>query len=91
MPYEDRALKKIHELSYELHTLLEVRDVRIPASSHHPSMQRLARHRKHLICYTHADLIDQATSERVADWTRESWPEAEFVFVDSREQRGNPE
>jgi len=32
--------------------------------------QRLARHRLHIIFYTHADLIDKETQKRVARWTR---------------------
>lgn len=82
--YEMDALAQIHSLSFQCNILLEVRDVRLPASSHHPSMTRLAKHRTHLICYTHADLIDIPTRDKVEEWTRRSWPEARAIFIDSR-------
>lgn len=84
MNYEMDALAQIHSLSFQANILLEIRDVRLPASSHHPSMTRLAKHRKHLICYTHADLIDVPTRDKVEEWTRRSWPEARAIFIDSR-------
>lgn len=87
--YEVEALKEIHSRSYSANVLLEVRDVRLPASSHHPSFTRLAKHRLHLVCYTHADMIDAATRDRVEDWTNRSWPGSRSIFVDSREHRQN--
>ena len=89
LPYELDALKQIHKMSYEANVLLEIRDVRLPASSHHPSFTRLAKHRLHLICYTHADVIDSSTRDRVEDWTLQSWPESRSIFVDSRENRSD--
>lgn len=86
-PYELNALAQIHDRSYECNVLLEIRDVRVPASSHHPSFTRLAEHRLHLICYTHADAIDSATRDRVEAWTEKSWPKARCIFVDTREHR----
>jgi len=85
--YELDALQDIHALSYNCHVLLEIRDVRLPASTHHPSFTRLARHRKHLICYTHADMINGSTRDRVQEWTERSWPKAQCKFVDTREER----
>eukprot|EP00977_Amphora_coffeiformis_P006995 scaffold1515_cov162-Amphora_coffeaeformis.AAC.7 len=85
--YEVDALAEIHERSYECNVLLEIRDVRVPASSHHPSFTRLAEHRLHLICYTHADMIDAATRDRVEAWTTKSWPKSRCIFVDTREAR----
>jgi ribosome biogenesis GTPase A len=85
--YEFNALQDIHKLSYEAKVLLEIRDVRLPASTHHPSFTRLARHRLHLICYTHADLIDKPSRDRVEDWTSLSWPDSRCIFVDTRENR----
>lgn len=85
--YEMEALAQIHERSYNSQVLLEIRDVRVPASSHHPSFTRLAAHRLHLICYTHADAIDQATRDKVEEWTAWSWPDAKCIFVDTRENR----
>ena len=72
-PFEVAALKKIHKLSFTYNTVFEVRDATVPCSSHHPSFSRLAYHRKHLICYTHADMLDEATIKRIADWTKKSW------------------
>lgn len=85
--YELVGLQKTHEASLETNVVFEVRDVRVPASSHHPSYTRIAKHRKHLICYTHADLIDSITKDRVKKWTQRSWPGSECIFVDSRETR----
>ena len=87
--YEIRALAEIHERSYDCNILLEVRDVRVPASSHHPSFTRLADHRLHLICYTHADMIDQETRDRVEKWTLKFWKDARCIFLDTRETRAN--
>lgn len=87
--YEIEALKTIHSRSFECNVLLEIRDVRLPASSHHSSFTRLAKHRLHLICYTHADLIDKSTRDRVEEWTQKSWKEARTLFVDSREHQSN--
>ena len=86
-PYELDALQNIHNRSFECNVLLEIRDVRLPASSHHPSFTRLAQHRLHLICYTHADMIDPPTRDRVEDWTKRSWPDSRSIFVDTREHR----
>ena len=86
-PYELDALQNIHNRSFDCNVLLEIRDVRVPASSHHPSFTRLAKHRLHLICYTHADMIDPATRDRVEDWTVKSWPGSRSIFVDTREHR----
>lgn len=86
-PYEFDALEEVHNKSYSSNVLLEVRDVRVPASSHHPSFTRLAKHRLHLICYTHADMIDAATRDRVEKWTQKSWPDSKSIFVDVRENR----
>jgi ribosome biogenesis GTPase A len=86
-PYELDALENIHKLSFECNVLLEIRDVRLPASTHHPSMTRLAKHRLHLICYTHADMIDPETRDRVEAWTDKSWPGSRSIFVDTREHR----
>lgn len=84
-PYEHRGLAQIHERSYDARVLLEIRDVRVPASSHHPSFTRLAKHRTHLIAYTHADLIDEATRDGVLKWTTNCWPHAQQIFfVDTR-------
>ena len=87
MAYESRALAQVHKLSYDSDVLIEVRDVRLPASTHHPSFTRLAAHRHHLICYTHCDMIDSPTRDNVEDWTRASWPESDAFFVDSRDNR----
>jgi ribosome biogenesis GTPase A len=87
--YEFEALREIHKKSYQANVLLEIRDVRLPASSHHPSFSRLARHRTHLICYTHADMIDVTTRDRVRDWTHQSWPKSDCLFVDTRSERGD--
>ena len=87
--YEMNALQDIHALSFNCNLLLEIRDVRLPASTHHPSFTRLARHRKHLICYTHADMINGATRDRVQEWTENAWPEAECRFVDTRQERND--
>mmetsp|Transcript_1060 Transcript_1060/g.1989 ORF Transcript_1060/g.1989 Transcript_1060/m.1989 type:complete len:461 (-) Transcript_1060:108-1490(-) len=89
--YEMDALDDIHRRSFQANVLLEIRDVRLPASSHHPSFTRLAKHRFHLICYTHADMIDAKTRDRVEKWTNESWPKARCMFVDTRQERGDPE
>ena len=86
-PYEVDALAQIHQRSFDCNVLLEIRDVRVPASSHHPSFTRLADHRLHLICYTHADMIDSATRNRVEAWTEKSWPKSRSIFVDTRESR----
>lgn len=72
-PFELAALKKIHKLSFKYNTIFEVRDATVPSSSHHPSFSRLAHHRKHMICYTHADVLDEATIKRIANWTKKSW------------------
>ena len=85
--YEIKALEQIHSRSFDTNVLLEIRDVRVPASSHHPSFNRLAQHRLHLIYYTHADTIDAITRDRVEQWTIKSWPDARCVFVDARENR----
>lgn len=87
--YESLGLKNTHKASFGTNVLLEVRDVRVPASCHHPSYSRLARHRKHLICYTHADLINAETRNRVQRWTKRSWPDSECMFVDTRETRSD--
>ena len=89
--YELKALRQIHKQSFEANTLLEVRDATVPSSSHHPSFTRLARHRRHLIVYTHADVLDAAAVARVAEWTRRSWPAASCRFVDTREGRADPD
>lgn len=88
-PYEIKALQEIHNRSFDANVLLEIRDVRLPASSHHPSFTRLAKHRMHLICYTHADMIDSATRDRVEKWTNKSWPGSRSIFVDTRENRSD--
>lgn len=82
--YELKGLAKIHERSYDAKVLVEIRDVRVPAASHHLSFTRLARHRTHLIAYTHADLIDEETRDRVERWTNKIWPESRIIFVDTR-------
>jgi len=86
-PYEDKGLVKIHTRSFDANVLLEIRDVRVPASSHHPSFTRLAKHRTHLICYTHADLIDDRTRDKVEQWTLKYWPKSQCVFVDTRSEK----
>jgi ribosome biogenesis GTPase A len=88
-PYEIQALQEIHNRSFDANVLLEIRDVRLPASSHHPSFTRLAKHRLHLICYTHADIIDPPTRDRVEEWTNKSWPGSRSIFVDTRENRSD--
>ena len=88
-PYELDALQNIHNRSFDCNVLLEIRDVRVPASSHHPSFTRLAKHRLHLICYTHADMIDAPTRDKVEDWTLRSWPDSRSIFVDTRENRSD--
>ncbi|KAL9187226.1 hypothetical protein ACHAXT_001329 [Thalassiosira profunda] len=85
--YEHVALQQLHKLSYDSNVLLEVRDVRLPASTHHPSFTRLAAHRNHLICYTHADMIDEQTRNDVAQWTKQSWPDSDAFFCDTRQNR----
>jgi len=85
--YEARALEQIHKKSFSTNVLLEIRDVRVPASSHHPSFTRLAKHRLHLVCYTHADMIDAPTRDRVERWTQKSFPDSKSIFIDSREHR----
>ncbi|KAL3798054.1 hypothetical protein HJC23_012345 [Cyclotella cryptica] len=82
--YEHEGLANIHKRSYDASVLLEIRDVRVPASSHHPSFTRLAKHREHLIAYTHADLIDAKTRYRVENWTSAIWPESKSIFLDTR-------
>ena len=82
--YEHQGLQKIHKRSFDARVLLEIRDVRVPASSHHPSFTRLARHRTHLIAYTHADLIDAKTRDRVETWTSRIWPDSKIAFIDTR-------
>ncbi|KAL7479451.1 hypothetical protein ACHAW6_005180 [Cyclotella cf. meneghiniana] len=82
--YEYKGLANIHKRSYDASVLLEIRDVRVPASSHHPSFTRLAKHRVHLIAYTHADLIDSKTRDRVENWTKAIWPESLSIFLDTR-------
>mmetsp|Transcript_10323 Transcript_10323/g.22418 ORF Transcript_10323/g.22418 Transcript_10323/m.22418 type:complete len:667 (-) Transcript_10323:51-2051(-) len=84
--YEHEGLTEIHSRSYAANVLLEIRDVRVPASSHHPSFTRLAKHRTHLICYTHADLIDAPTRDRVERWTAAVWPNSMTIFVDTRSE-----
>jgi ribosome biogenesis GTPase A len=64
---------------------MEIRDVRLPSSSHHPSFSRLAKHRLHLIAYSHADMIDKDTRDRVEEWTYKSWPDSRPIFVDTPE------
>lgn len=88
-PYEIKALQEIHNRSFDANVLLEIRDVRLPASSHHPSFTRLAKHRLHLVCYTHADMIDAPTRDRVEAWTNKSWPGSRSIFVDTREHRSD--
>lgn len=88
-PYEIQALESIHSRSFDANVLLEIRDVRLPASSHHPSFTRLAKHRLHLICYTHADMIDPPTRDRVEAWSDKSWPGSRSIFVDTREHRSD--
>ena len=83
--YEFDGLQQIHEMSYQCNILLEIRDVRLPASTHHPSFTRLAKHRFHLICYTHADMIDAHTRDKVEEYTLQSWPNSRCIFVDTRE------
>jgi ribosome biogenesis GTPase A len=85
--YEVDALNEIHSRSYDCNVMLEIRDVRVPASSHHPSFTRLGEHRLHLICYTHADMIDQETRDRVEKWTLKFWKDARCIFLDTRENR----
>lgn len=87
-PYESEALEQIHKKSFSTNVLLEIRDVRVPGSSHHPSFTRLAKHRLHLVCYTHADMIDPPTRDRVENWTELSWPGCRCIFVDTRDNRG---
>jgi ribosome biogenesis GTPase A len=87
--YEHTGLAKIHKRSYDANVLVEIRDVRVPASSHHPSFTRLAKHRTHLIAYTHADLIDEETRDKVEDWTNTIWPESQSIFVDTRADSRN--
>lgn len=82
--YEFDGLAKIHTRSYDTNVLVEIRDVRLPASSHHPSFTRLAKHRTHLIAYTHADLIDAETCDKVEQWTNKIWPNSRSIFVDTR-------
>ncbi len=89
--FEFPSLQQIHKLSFSINVMLEVRNAAVPASSHHPSFSRLARHREHIICYTHADTLDQASVERISMWTRRAWPKARVVFLDSREMRADPE
>lgn len=84
-------MENIHKRSYDANVLLEIRDVRLPASTHHPSFTRLAKHRLHLICYTHADMIDASTRDRVRKWTQRSWPDSDCFFADTREARSSPE
>jgi ribosome biogenesis GTPase A len=88
-PYEIEALREIHNRSFDANVLLEIRDVRVPASSHHPSFTRLAKHRLHLVCYTHADMIDPPTRDKVEAWTSKSWPGSRSIFVDTREHRSD--
>lgn len=88
-PYEHEALSEIHSRSFDANVLLEIRDVRLPASSHHPSFTRLAKHRLHLVCYTHADMIDVPTRDKVEVWTNKSWPGSRSIFVDTRENRSD--
>ena len=87
--YESEALRDIHERSFGAQVLLEIRDVRLPASTHHPSFTRLGKHRLHLICYTHADMIDADTRDRVEQWTNRSFPDSRSIFVDTRANRGD--
>jgi ribosome biogenesis GTPase A len=86
-----KALENIHKRSFDANVLLEIRDVRLPASTHHPSFTRLAKHRLHLICYTHADMIDAITRDRVRKWSQLSWPDSDCFFADTRDSRGSPE
>ena len=46
MTFESDGLKAIHERSHGASVLLEIRTALAPASSHHPSFTRLARHRE---------------------------------------------
>ena len=85
--YEMDAFSNVHDRSYNANVLLEIRDVRLPASTHNPGFARLARHRLHLICYTHADLIDDKTRDRVEEWTLDAWPESRSIFVDTNQTR----
>jgi ribosome biogenesis GTPase A len=89
--YEFRALQNIHTRSFQANVLIEIRDVRLPATSHHPSFTRLAKHRTHLICYTHADLLDTNTRDKVSQWTQDSFPDASWHFVDANQSRGDKE
>lgn len=86
--YELDALEEIHKRSHNgANVLLEIRDARLPASCHHPSFTRLAKHRRHLICYTHADLLDTTTRDEIEQWTMRNWPQSRPIFVDTRENR----
>jgi ribosome biogenesis GTPase A len=89
--YEHRALENIHARSYESKVLIEIRDARLPATCHHPSFTRLARYRTHLICYTHADLLDARTRDKILKWTYQSFPDASCQFVDANQTRGDKE
>jgi len=86
-PFEHDGLQRIHEESHGAQTLLEIRDAQVPSSSHHPSFTRLAKHRLHLIVYTHADKLNSNDALRVKKWTKQAWPESKIYFVDSRESR----
>ncbi len=89
--FEFDGLQQIHKLSWTYQVLLEIRNATVPGSSHHPSFTRLARHREHIICYTHADVLDIEAVERISTWTQQAWPKAKIVFVDSRETRSDSE
>lgn len=89
LPYEMEGMERVNEKSYDANVVIEIRDVRLPATSHHPSFFRLAKHRRHLICYTHADLVDQQTVEKVEWWTQVNFPDAECRFVDANANAPN--
>ena len=89
--FEVTGLLDIKKRSEHANVLLEVRDCRLPASTHHPSFSKLAYHRRHLICYTHADMIDAETRSKIAQWTAMSWPKSSCMFVDTRETRSDSE
>mmetsp|Transcript_13172 Transcript_13172/g.25567 ORF Transcript_13172/g.25567 Transcript_13172/m.25567 type:complete len:502 (+) Transcript_13172:74-1579(+) len=85
--FEFQALTKTHKLSFDYGVLLEVRDIRIPATSHHPSFTRLAEHRTHVIVYTHADRVDAPTADKVRTWTKAYWPHAHIYCCDANIHR----
>jgi ribosome biogenesis GTPase A len=87
--FEKNGLEQLHALSYQHNTVLEIRDVRIPNSSHHPSLTRLCKHRNHMICYTHSDLLSEEDVQKVREWTSREWPDASYMFLDVRESRSD--